>query len=110
MQEEKWDELKEELARKFDIEEESVEDLIVEKEDGSHKVGTAEFLIFQSPFGRTKLSRESRPVVKYSSSHRTGMVDTEHDHAAPEVSYKIKVYKWDTTEESWIEIDAGSFA
>ncbi len=110
MQEEKWDELKEELARKFHIEEESVEDLIVEKEDGSHKIGTAEYLIFQSPFGRTKLARESRPVIKYSSSHRTGRVDIGHDHDAPEVSYKIKVYKWDPQEDNWTEIDAGNFA
>jgi hypothetical protein len=55
MQEEKWEELKEELARKFEIEAEGFEDLVLEKEDGTHKVGTAEFLIFQSPFGRTKL-------------------------------------------------------
>lgn len=110
MQEEKWEELKEELARKFDIESESVEDIIVEKEEGSQKVGTAEYLIFQSPFGRTKLARERRPVVKFASSHRTGSADAEHDHDAPEFSYKIKVYKWIEDDDRWEEIDAGSFA
>ena len=109
MTEEKWEEMKEELARRFTIEEESVEDLIQEKEEGSLKVGTAEYLIFVSPFGRTKLAREKRPVIKYTSSHRTGHADAEHDHDAPEFSYKIKVYKWVESDDEWKEIDGGSF-
>jgi hypothetical protein len=110
MKEEKWEEMKEELARKFEIEAEGFEDLVLEKEDGTHKVGTSEFLIFQSPFGRTKLVRETRPVIKFASSHRTGAVDVEHDHDAPEFTYKIKVYKWSNDDDDWNEIDAGNFA
>ncbi|MBX4205548.1 MAG: hypothetical protein KW788_05240 [Candidatus Doudnabacteria bacterium] len=106
----KWEETKEELARKFDIESEGTEDLLLEKEDGTHKVGTAEFFIFQSPFGRTKLVRETRPVIKYAASHRSAIADAEHDHDAPEFSYKIKVYKWVESDDEWKEIDGGSFA
>ena len=122
MQDDKWEELKEETRRKFQVEEEGREDLLLETADGTVKQGEAEFLIFHSPLGRVKLARESRPMVldkKFIYSHRAGdSARTEYQLSDTEFSHKLKVYKWDPDvpvgagddEDAWQEIDASVFS
>jgi hypothetical protein len=114
MTDEKWEELKEETKRKFKVEEEDREDLIMEVENELVKQGFVEFIIFDSPLGRIKLARESRPVVldkKFIYSHRAGAAArTEYEFSDTELSHKLKVYKWSDDNDKWQEIDAEAFS
>jgi hypothetical protein len=113
VQDEKWEALKEELHRKFKVEDEHFEDLIMDTADGPIVQGKAEVIIFPTPIGRVKLVRESRPVVldkKMFYSHQQGKAArTEYVLSDSEFSYKIKAYKWDDYNDEWKEIDAASF-
>ncbi|OGE82766.1 MAG: hypothetical protein A3B10_01930 [Candidatus Doudnabacteria bacterium RIFCSPLOWO2_01_FULL_44_21] len=121
MQDEKWEALKEELNRKFKVEDSHLEDLIVETADGPIKQGKVEVLIFPTPLGKIKLTRESKPVVldkKVFYSHQQGKsARTEYKFSETEFSHKIKAYKWDPDasvgagddNDEWKEIDAGNF-
>jgi len=113
MQDDKWEGLKEELHRKFQVEDEHFEDLVVETADGPVVSGKVEVLIFPTPLGRIKLTRESKPVVldkKEFYSHQQGKAArVEYTFSETEFSHKIKAYKWNDDNEEWKEIDAGSF-
>jgi len=113
MQDEQWDQLKENLRSKFEVEKEDEEDLLAETSEGLVKQGNTEVLIVKTPMGRIKLARESRPVVldkKFIYSHRAGQAArTEYTFSDTEFSHKLKVYKWDDNDEQWKEIDATAF-
>lgn len=121
MQDDKWEALKEELKRKFKVEDEHFEDLVMQTADGPVVQGQAEVIIFESPLGKVKLVRESKPVVldkKMFYSHQQGKAArTEYKFSDTEFSHKIKAYKWDPDasvgagdNDEWKEIDAGNFA
>jgi hypothetical protein len=113
MQDDKWEALKEELHRKFKVEDEHFEDLMMDSSDGLVKQGKVEILIFTTPMGKIKLARESKPVVvdkKFIYSHRGGQAGrTEYQFSDTEFSHKIKAYKWDDDNDEWKEMDAGNF-
>ncbi len=110
----KWEQLKEELKRKFKIEDEHVENLTVPTSEGEVVAGKAEVIIFETPMGKIKLAYESKPVVlgkKEIYSHQQGKsARTEYQFSETEFSHKLKAYKWDDDTEEWKEIDASSFA
>lgn len=110
----KWEQLKEELGRKFKIVEETKEDLTVRSQDGEFVSGHADVLILETPMGQIKLALESRPVVldkKEIYSHQQGKsARTEYTFSDTEFSHKLKAYKWSNYNERWEEIDAGNFA
>ncbi len=110
----RWLQLKESLKGKFSIDEEGLEDLIMDTQDGPVKQGVSEFLVMQTPMGRMKLACEKRPKVldkKFIYSHRAGQsARTEYQFSETEFTYKLKAYKWNDMEEEWEEIDAESFA
>ena len=114
MQDEKWEQLKEEIKRKFEVEEEGKEDLTREVENELIKQGTVEFIVFMSPLGKIKLARESKPVVldkKFIYSHRAGAAArTEYEFSDTELTHKLKVYKWSDDDDEWREIDAEAFS
>jgi len=114
MQDEKWEALKEELKRKFKVQNERFEDIIKETADGTIKQGVAEIIEFETPLGKIKLVRESRPVVlgkKEIYSHQQGKAArTEYEFSETEFSYKIKAYKWNDDQDDWKEMDADKFA
>jgi len=114
MQDDKWEQLKEELKRKFSIEDTHFEDLTVNTADGPVIYGKVEVLIFETPMGKIKLARESKPVVlgkKEFYSHQQGKAArTEYQFSETEFSHKIKASKWDDDLDDWKEIDASNFA
>ncbi|MEJ0021513.1 MAG: hypothetical protein WDN47_02920 [Candidatus Doudnabacteria bacterium] len=114
MQDEKWEALKEELHRKFKVEDEHFEDLTMDSADGPVKQGKIEVLIFPTPMGKVKLTRESKPVVlskREIYSHQQGKsARTEYTFSETEFSHKIKAYKWDDYNDEWKEIDAAGFS
>lgn len=113
MQDDKWEALKEELKRKFKVEDEHFEDLVMDTADGPVVQGKVEILIFPSPIGKVKLARESKPVVldkREIYSHQQGKAArTEYVFSETEFSHKIKAYKWDDDNDEWKEMDAGNF-
>jgi hypothetical protein len=110
----KWEQLKEELRRKFKVEQETTEDLTVQTQDGEVVSGHADVVIIETPIGRVKLAFEIKPVVldkKEFYSHQQGKAARiEYKFSETEKSYKLKAYKWDEDFEEWKEIDAGNFA
>ncbi|MEO8065406.1 MAG: hypothetical protein ABI643_00940 [Candidatus Doudnabacteria bacterium] len=113
MNNDRWEALKEELHRKFKVEDEHFEDLIMETSDGPVVTGKIEVLILPTPIGKIKLTRESKPVVldkKEFYSHQQGKAArVEYKFSDTEFSHKIKAYKWDDYNDDWKEIDAASF-
>ena len=113
MQDEKWEQLREHLKSKFRVESETLEDLVMETQDGLVKQGVAEVLIVETPMGKMKVARENRPVVldkKFIYSHRAGQAGrTEYQFSDTEFSHKLKIYKWDDDEDEWSEIDPEKF-
>ena len=114
MDTDKWEALKEELKRKFKVEDEHFEDLTVPTADGDVIAGKVEVIIFESQIGRVKLTRESKPVVldkKMIYSHQQGKsARTEYTFSDTEFSHKIKAYKWDDDNDTWKEMDESAFA
>jgi len=110
----KFEQLKDEIRRKFEVEEEITEDLLTETADGLIKQGTADALVFNSPVGRVKLALEKRPVVldkKFIFSHRQGQAArTEYEFSDSEFSYRLKAYQWSEVDDEWKEIDATAFS
>ena len=114
MDNDRWEALKEELHRKFKVEDEHFEDLMVNTGEGPVVAGKVEVLIFPTPLGKIKLARESKPVVldkKEFYSHQQGKsARVEYKFSDTEFSHKIKAYKWDDYNDEWKEMDAGAFA
>lgn len=110
----RWEQLKENLKEKFEIQEQGSEDLLSESQDGIVKQGSAEFMVIKTPLGRIKLAYEKRPLVlgkKFIYSHRAGQsARTEYEFSDSEFTYKLKAYKWNDLDEEWVEIDAANFS
>lgn len=110
---EKWEQLKEMVKKQFTLEEEGREDLLVETGEGMVKQGEAEFIVFESPLGRTKLELQKKPRLeekKYHYSHQQGSsARVEYKFSEDEIVLTLKAYKWDDTGDEWREIDSGTF-
>jgi hypothetical protein len=114
MDDNRWEDLILELNRKFKVEEERFEDLIMQTQDGPVKQGQAEVLIFETPMGKIKLVRESKPIVldkKEHYSHQQGKTARiEYKFSDSEFSHKMKAYKWSDDEDDWVEMNAEAFS
>ncbi|HYC80002.1 MAG TPA: hypothetical protein VEC17_03160 [Candidatus Binatia bacterium] len=110
----KWEQLKESLKQKFEIEDEGTEDLTMDTQDGEVVKGSANFVVMQTPVGKVKLSFEKKPLVlekKEHFSHRAGQAArVEYVFSDKEFTYKLKAYKWNDIDEDWDEIDAENFS
>lgn len=110
---EKWEEIRNNIKKNFTVEDEGREDLFVDTAEGQVKQGEAEYVIFQSPLGRTKLQIQKKPRLeekKYHYSHRAGTAArVEYKFSEEETVYTLKAYKWDEGEDDWKEIDAKNF-
>ena len=106
MNEEKWENLINNIKDKFKV----------EKHDTEHTDemgGTdTEFIIFESPLGRVKLERITKPVVldkKTSYSQRIGSeTSVEYVYSEDEKTARLTAYKWENNE--WVEINADNFS
>jgi hypothetical protein len=110
----KWEQLKDSLKKRFGIEDEGSEDLMMDTQDGPVKQGTANFLVMQTPIGKVKLSFQKKPLVldkKFISSHREGQAArTEYQFSDTEFTFKLRAYKWNDIDDEWEEIDAENFS
>ena len=114
MTEDKWQQIKENLAKNFTVEDAGSEDLLVETGEGLVKQGTAEYIIFQSPLGRVKLQFGQKPKLEekiYHYSHRAGdAARVDYKFSESETVNTFKAFKWNDAEDDWAEIDAGKFS
>ena len=113
MTEDKWQQIKENITKRFTVEEEGMEDLLAETGEGQVKLGEAEFIIFESPLGRLKLQFGKKPRVEdkvYHYSHRAGTgARVEYKFSDEELVNTFKAFKWNETDDDWKEIDAEGF-
>lgn len=113
MSPDKWEEIKSNIAKNFPVEEQGLEDLFVDTADGQIKQGEAEFVIFASPLGRTKLCLEKKPRLedkRYHYSHQQGSsARVEYKFSDTEMVYTFKAYKWDDLDDEWKEIEKSAF-
>lgn len=110
MTEEKWEEIKNNIARQFTVEEQGREDLLAETGEGEVKIGEAEYIVFEGPLGRMKLQFGQKPRVEektYHYSHRAGQAArVEYKFSDKELVNTFKIYKWNDPDDEWREIDA----
>ena len=71
-----------------------------------------ESVVWQSPQGRMKLTRTTRPLVvdkKLHYSHRIGGGSSvEYVYSKTESTSRIRLFKWSERLNDWEEIDAGA--
>ncbi|MDP2933306.1 MAG: hypothetical protein Q8N81_04205 [bacterium] len=105
----RWEQLKENIKRRFKVLEESAGDLIVGTADGDIKQGEREVLEVQTPVGKIRLLCEIRPVVlekKLHYSHRQGQSSqAEYKFSETEKTCKLRLLRWNELEDDWQEID-----
>ncbi len=110
---ERWEQIKTTVKKSFAVEDEGTEDLLVDTAEGQVKQGAAEFLVFKSPLGRTKLQFQQKPKLeekKFHYSHRQGnAARVEYKFSESEFVYTFKAYRWDEVSEEWKEIEAEGF-
>ncbi|PIR97546.1 MAG: hypothetical protein COT91_00880 [Candidatus Doudnabacteria bacterium CG10_big_fil_rev_8_21_14_0_10_41_10] len=108
---EHWEQLKENLNGKFEIIEDTTEDLMMDTGEGEIKSGEQNVLIVKTPMGEIKVVREVKPKVldkKTIFSHRQGQsAQTEYKFSATEKTYKLRLYKQDDMGE-WQELNEES--
>lgn len=110
MNDERWEELKNNLKKKFSVSEEKTEDLMMDTGEGTVKQGDQNILVVATPMGEIKLVREARPLVlekKLHYTHQQGAsATTEYKFSETEKTYKLRFYKWDDDDYDWKELKA----
>ena len=103
---EKWLDLLNMIEDKFTIEEKATEPL----QDGPGEVAR---VVFTMPTGKFKLERTLKPRVldkKTTYSHRAGGdVKVDYVYSEDEFVGKLRAYRWNAGDDSWIEIEADAF-
>ncbi len=112
MQEDKWIDLIDNLEIKFgQLDRKSQK--TTSEDDTGHKIDTfEEWVEFDTPMGRMKLSRITRPMIIDKKFHYThsagGKGKVEYITSDTEKSHKTKLYKWDDFKDDWQEIETKS--
>ncbi len=108
MNQERWENLINDIKDKFEVEDHDHKHL---DEMGGTDI---EFIIFKSPLGKVKLEHIIKPVVldkKIIYSQRIGSeTSAEYTYSEDEKTSRLVAYKWDDHEDDWVEIDADSFS
>lgn len=107
MNQEKWEDLKAMIKNKFSIKDNKIEETdLGEKEDGTKIIENKEIIEFESPLGRIKLERITKPRIidkKTLYSRRIGgNIKVEYVYSPDETVDQLKAYKWD--KNNWVEI------
>ena len=105
MNEQRWEEVLKRLDKLFgDLEFDEVED------EETHSV--VESVTWNSPQGRLKLTRTTRPLVIDKKTHYSsrigGGTHVEYDYSNTESTSRVRLYRWEPALNDWEEIDASS--
>lgn len=108
MNPEKWEQIKGNVLDNMEVEE---SDSYILEEENEVKI---EYIIFNSPLGRTKLEFVIKPLIldkKTIYSNRIGSeTKVEYVYSDTEKTYRLNVYRWDGENDDWQEIDAKKFS
>ena len=109
MNQEKWLDLKLDIKEKFGIKDEKKEEMeLGQKEDGTKFMEEKEIVEFESPLGRIKLEKITKPKVldkKTLYSRRAGSnIEVEYVYSPDETVCQFKAYKWNGEKDEWDEI------
>jgi len=103
----RWQDLRESIREKYDIEEEKIN----KNDDG---IGTCETIVFIGPGGRIRLELLKRPVrlgAKTSYSKRIGSdVAVEYQYSDTDESITLKAYRFIKDDDEWEEIHSHDFS
>ncbi len=111
MNDEKWNNLIDSLETKFG----GLEKSVINKKElsfaGKEIITTVEQIIFDSPMGKMKIERTTRPAIldkKIHYSHTSNSRgNTEYIYSETEKSHQVKLYKKMPGENDWQEIETG---
>lgn len=105
---ERWKDIVGNIKDNFTIEEEGNEHI---DEEGGIDI---EYIVFNGPLGLMRLEFITKPVIldkKTTYSKRIGSeTKVDYLYSKDEKSHSLLAYKWDESQDSWMEIDAGNFA
>ena len=109
MQDEQWVNLIYNLETKFGKLERKHLQTITTDDVGHEMKSDEEWVEFDSPLGKMKVSRITRPLIidkKYHYTHSSGSKGkVEYVFSENEFSHKIALYKWNGSKEEWQEMD-----
>lgn len=109
MNDEKWEQLKDRLGKRFEVLDERHGDLMADTPEGEVKQGEQDIVVVHTPAGKIRLVREIRPLIlekKMHYTHRQGQsAQVEYLLSDTEKTYKLRVFKWIDLEDDWQEID-----
>lgn len=109
MNDEKWEDLKNNVKDKFGIIEEKTEADDMTDDVGNEIKGTKDILIFNGPLGKMMVARTTRPVIldKKSHYHKTqaGKALIEYVVSDTEFTHTIEASTWDDLKNDWEKID-----
>jgi hypothetical protein len=104
---EKWQSIKGNIKDKFPVEDEGKSHI---EEEGGVDI---EYIIFNGPLGKMRLEFIVQPVIldkKTTYSKRIGSeTKVDYVYSENEKSTLLKAYKWDETQEEWVEIESANF-
>jgi hypothetical protein len=107
MTREKWESIKGKVLDAFTVSDKGTEHY---DEEGGVDL---DFVEFDSPIGKTRLEFVDKPIVlgkKTLYSHRGGSdTGVEYLYSPTERSARMIAYKWDDTQDDWLEISADKF-
>ena len=112
MTDEKWQNIISMVKDKFPPAELSEEEIEIGQDKHNNPIkGKVERAEFDGPLGRMKLERTTKPKVLDKQtlySNRPGSdVRVDYVYSEDEMVQKMKAYKWDDSDEEWVEIEAG---
>jgi hypothetical protein len=108
MTKEKWEAIKGKILDAFEVVDKGTEHF---EEEGGVDV---DFVEFNSPLGKTRLEFVEKPIVtdkKTIYSHRGGSdTGVQYVYSPTEKSSRLVVYKWDESDNDWVEVNAEKFS
>lgn len=109
MTSDKWDEIKENISKQFEVLDSEQEDMPEERGGGVKDV-----LIFISPIGKVKLEFVTKPKLldkKTIYSKRVGQqTKVDYIYSDTETVNTLFAFKWSDMRDDWEEIESSSFA
>lgn len=106
MNDQKWEQVLRRLDKQFgDLEFDETEDEMTQT--------IVESVAWQSPAGRMKLTRTTRPLVIDSKRHFSNRAGAgshvENIYSKTEFTQKVRLFKWVEARNDWEEVDASLF-
>jgi len=112
MQDDKWDDLIDSLEMKFGKVDRKHRSTITTDDVGHEIKNDEEWIEFESPLGKMKLIRVTRPMIidkKFHYTHTGGSKGkVEYVLSDTELSHKVTLYQWNNIKQDWQEMELPS--